>query len=111
MVFETTIVRDLMSTYTAIVIKEEDLFVAKCPELGTASQGKTIEAAVFNLKEASEIYLEEFPNKSTSKPILTTFEVKVLAKDENIGKKNALRYFAINLIFQLLDKKEVTLFS
>lgn len=50
-----------MQSLTAIVQKEEDLYVAKCPEVGTVSQGKTIEEAVSNLKEATELYLEEFP--------------------------------------------------
>ncbi len=55
----------MMNTiYTAIVHKEEDLYVAECPEVGTASQGCDIEEAVANLKEATELYLEEFPVKS-----------------------------------------------
>lgn len=32
----------------------------ECPEVGTTSQGRTIEEAVTNLKEATELYLEEF---------------------------------------------------
>ena len=64
-----------MSTFTAIVYKEDDLYVAQCPEIGTASQGETIEEAVSNLQEATELYLEEFPLKTTSRPIMTTFEV------------------------------------
>ena len=64
-----------MKTFTAIIQKEEDMYVAKCPEIGTVSQGITIEEAVANLKEATELYLEEFPIKETTHPILTTFEV------------------------------------
>ena len=64
-----------MKTFTAIVQKEKDTYVAKCPEICTVSQGSTIEEAVANLKEATELYLEEFPLKKTSRPILTTFEV------------------------------------
>ena len=64
-----------MNTFTAIIQKEEDMYIAKCPEVGTASQGKTIEQAIANLKEATELYLEEFPLKETNKPFLTTFEV------------------------------------
>ena len=60
---------------TAIIHNEEHWFVAECPEVGTASQGTTIEEALANLKEATEVYLEEFPNLSPSHPILTTFEV------------------------------------
>lgn len=64
-----------MNTFTAIVHKEENLYVANCPEVGTASQGKTIEEAVKNLQEATELYLEEFPMTPTYRPIMTTFEV------------------------------------
>ena len=64
-----------MSTFTAVVHKEDDLYVAECPEVGTASQGESIEEAVRNLQEATELYLEEFPLKQTYRPILTTFEV------------------------------------
>ena len=65
--------------FTAIVYKEIDLYVAECPEVGTASQGSTIEEAIKNLQEATELYLEEFPMKETQHPILTTFEVAVNA--------------------------------
>lgn len=68
-----------MRTLSAIVRKEEDMYVATCPEVGTASQGKTIEEAVANLKEATELYLEEFPQSGESRPILTTFEVAEVA--------------------------------
>ncbi len=52
-------------TFTAILHKEDDLYVAECPEVGTVSQGSTIEEAVANLKEATELYLEEFPLAET----------------------------------------------
>ena len=63
--------------YTAIIHREEKLYVAECPEVGTASQGYTIEEAISNLKEATELYLEEFPITSVTHPILTTFEIPV----------------------------------
>ena len=47
--------------FTAVIYCEEDVYVAECPEVGTASQGETIEEAISNLKEATELYLEEFP--------------------------------------------------
>lgn len=64
-----------MGTFTAIIQKEEDMYVAKCPEVGTVSQGSTVEEALANLKEATELYLEEFPSKEVSRPLFTTFEV------------------------------------
>ena len=46
------------SSYTAILEKEGDLYVALCPELDVASQGATVEQATANLKEAVELFLE-----------------------------------------------------
>ena len=63
-------------TFTAILHKEDDLYVADCPEVGTVSQGHSVEEALANLKEATELYLEEFPLPQTSRPLLTTFEAK-----------------------------------
>jgi len=53
-----------MKTLTALLYKEEDMYVAECPEVGTVSQGKTIEEALKNLEEATGLYLEEFPLKN-----------------------------------------------
>lgn len=50
-------------TFTAILHWEEDVYVAECPEVGTASQGETIEEAIANLKEATELYLELLTKK------------------------------------------------
>ncbi len=46
------------------------------PDTGTTTQGKTVEEASDNLKEATELYLEEFPLNRISRPILTTFQVE-----------------------------------
>ncbi|MHA1410943.1 MAG: type II toxin-antitoxin system HicB family antitoxin [Candidatus Odinarchaeia archaeon] len=64
-----------MKILTAIIHKEEDVYIAECLEIGTVSQGKTIEESLKNLKEATELYLEEFPLKGKTYPILTLFEV------------------------------------
>jgi predicted RNase H-like HicB family nuclease len=61
-------------TFTAVLHKERDLYVAECPELGTVSQGKSVEEAVANLKEATELYMEEFPPEGSSRPLVTVFE-------------------------------------
>ena len=57
-----------MVSLTAVLHKDEDMYVAKCPEVGTASQGKTIEEALTNLKEATELYLEEFFVEEKARP-------------------------------------------
>ncbi len=48
---------------TAVLIPaEEGGFVALNPETGTSSQGESVEEALANLQEATELYLEEFPS-------------------------------------------------
>ena len=47
---------------------EEGGFVALNPETGTTTQGESIEEALANLQEATELYLEEFPAASYGKP-------------------------------------------
>jgi predicted RNase H-like HicB family nuclease len=69
-----------MKSLTAVIHKEEDMFIAECPEIGTISQGKTIDQALKNLKEATELYLEEFPLPKNGRTFITTFEVAVNAK-------------------------------
>jgi len=64
-------------TFTAVLRKEENLWVAECPEAGTVSQGASVEEAVANLKEATELYLEEFPITGGGHPVMTTFEAEV----------------------------------
>ncbi len=43
---------------TAILNKEDDMYVALCPELDIASQGRTVEEAKKNLSEAVELFFE-----------------------------------------------------
>ncbi len=50
-------------------------FVALNPETGTVSQGDTIEEAIANLREAVELYLEEFPMTFHGAALVTTFDV------------------------------------
>lgn len=61
-------------TFTAIIHREDDLYVVECPEVGTVSQGYSIDDALANIKEATELYLEEFPIPETQRSLLTTFE-------------------------------------
>lgn len=66
-------------TYTAIVEKEGNLFVALCPELDVASQGATVEEATANLKEAVELFLEcadaeEIKRRLHTQVFVTRFE-------------------------------------
>jgi predicted RNase H-like HicB family nuclease len=67
------------SSYTAIVEKEGNLYVALCPELDVASQGATVEEAAANLKEAVELFLEcadaeEIKRRLHTQVFVTRFE-------------------------------------
>jgi len=68
-----------LRVFTAVIHQEDDIYVVECPEVGTVSQGRTIEEALENIKEATGLYLEEFPIPMLSRPFLTTFEVAVNA--------------------------------
>lgn len=46
--------------YNAVIVKEGSRYVARCLEVGVTSQGRTIEEAQHNLREAVELYIESF---------------------------------------------------
>ncbi len=46
---------------TALIEREDQGYVALCPELDIASQGDTVEAARENLKEALDLFFEVAP--------------------------------------------------
>ncbi len=54
-------------------------YVAFNPETGTTTQGETVEEALKNLQEATELYIEEFPLSVTGRALLTTFQVSAHA--------------------------------
>ena len=58
---------------------EEGGYVALNPETGTTTQGETVEEAVANLKEATALYLSEFPLSSPGHPVITMFSISAHA--------------------------------
>lgn len=57
-------------------------YTALNPETGTTSQGETVEEAVRNLREATMLYLQEFPLvplAATTPPLVTYFTVPACA--------------------------------
>jgi len=60
-------------------------FIAMNPETGTTTQGETIESALVNLREATELYLEEFPLEIIHRPFMTTFQVAGITVEERIS--------------------------
>ncbi len=66
-----------MKRLTAIIYPGESKrwLVAFNPETGTTSQGRTVEEALANLKEATELYVAEKKFAERAPAFLTTFEV------------------------------------
>jgi predicted RNase H-like HicB family nuclease len=66
-----------MKRLTAIIYpgNSKRWLVAFNPETGTTTQGRTVEQALANLKEATELYLEEKGAPEQAPAFLTTFEV------------------------------------
>jgi predicted RNase H-like HicB family nuclease len=58
---------------------EEGGYVAFNPETGTTTEGESIEEAIANLREATSLYLEEFPAAVKGYPLVTMFSVPVHA--------------------------------
>lgn len=60
--------------FTAVLTPaEEGGFIALNPETGTTTQGDSIDEAIDNLKEATALYLDEFPVVSHGHPVVTMF--------------------------------------
>ncbi len=66
--------------FTIIITEDGKWFVSRCAELGVVSQGKTVEEAQKNLKEAVGLYLEDSPKLKKyaykSMPLITSFELE-----------------------------------
>jgi predicted RNase H-like HicB family nuclease len=73
------VLEDLMRSFAISLVPEKDLFIARCPELGVTSQGKSIAEAEANIKEAIELYIESFGledmPQTPVKPLWTTVEI------------------------------------
>ncbi len=68
-----------MLDFSAVITKEDKWYVALCPELDIASQGRTVEKALSNLKAALELYLADEDVKlptNQERPIFTIIKVK-----------------------------------
>jgi len=71
-----------MRQFTGIIEREGEWFVALCPELDIASQGKTVEEARTNLIEAIELFFEvaeasEIESRLHTEVFVTQMEVAV----------------------------------
>ncbi|NLX05703.1 MAG: type II toxin-antitoxin system HicB family antitoxin [Phycisphaerae bacterium] len=68
-----------MRSLAFIITEEEGFFVARCPQLDVTSQGRTLQEAQKNMKEAIECYIEAFGlediPETTIKPVVATVEI------------------------------------
>lgn len=63
-------------TLSAVLTPDsEGGYVALNPETVTTTQGESVAEAIQNLREATELFLEEYSIQSAGRPLLTTFEV------------------------------------
>ena len=61
---------------TAVMLPAaEGGFTEQTPETGSTSQGDTVEEALANLCEATELFVEEFPTAAWGRPLVTTFSL------------------------------------
>lgn len=68
---------------TAIISREDDWYVALCPEVDIASQGKSVEEARDNLREALELFVETASKEEIQ--LRTYDEVFVTQVEVSIG--------------------------
>lgn len=74
---------------TAIIHKEDDIYVSLCPELDIASQGSNIEEAKDNLKEAVELFFECSSKEEISDKFDYTEWQKPLWQQESVESLSA----------------------
>lgn len=67
----------MLRKFTASVWLEDNWYVAHCNEVEIASQGKTEEEAISNLREALELHFET--PQATLVPSIVSFEAEVYA--------------------------------
>jgi predicted RNase H-like HicB family nuclease len=66
---------EIMELSAVLTPAAEGGFIALNPETGTTTQGESVEEALANLREATALYLEEFPLTVTGRSLLTTFHI------------------------------------
>jgi predicted RNase H-like HicB family nuclease len=49
-----------MHSFAVSIVPEGEWFIARCPELNVTSQGRTLEEAQANIREAIVLYIESF---------------------------------------------------
>jgi len=60
---------------TAVIEKEDDMYISLCPELDIASQGETLEDAKSNLIEALELFFESASESEIKKRLQNDLQI------------------------------------
>ena len=77
---------------TAVIERDDDWFVATCPEVDVVSQGKTIEDARANLLEAVELFLEAASPSEIKRRLKTeTYVMPIMPVVRNLKVKPSAR--------------------
>lgn len=77
---------------TAVIEREDDWFVATCPEVDVVSQGKSIEDARANLLEAVELFLEVASPSEIKRRLKTeTYIMPLMPVVRNLKAKRSAR--------------------
>jgi predicted RNase H-like HicB family nuclease len=72
-----------MTLIAVLTPAEEGGFVALNPETGTTTEGESIEQALANLREATELFLEEFPAPKAGAALLTAYARALTARTDS----------------------------
>ncbi|MEO8726822.1 MAG: type II toxin-antitoxin system HicB family antitoxin [Acidobacteriaceae bacterium] len=72
------------TSFTAIIQREGRLYVALCPELDIASQGRSLPIARRNLQEAVELFLETASSREIKSRLHT--ETYISSMDVVVGR-------------------------
>ena len=96
-------------TFSAVLKKEEDMFVAECPDVGTVSQGKTVEEALFNLSNENCTIISYDIDLEDRSLILLNFDDFKEKNVNNIVILSDLNQFEKGLF--IIDKNKVWLWK
>lgn len=89
-----------------IIYREDDLYIAECPEVGTVDQGETIEAAIEGLKISTQLYLESFPMPEISHRFMMNIEASMLTDLEYQVPSLYDSYEAADILMQMVKDDE-----
>ena len=79
--------KEIFIIVTCNIAKEDDTYVAICPELDVASQGKTVEEANNNVKDAIFLYLNTIEELGTRKAIFKERKIRIYTTIPEIKKE------------------------